>query len=194
MVHRIFTVLLLSAVLFSCEQKEEKQTEITREEVDMAARTLEQKQASGDTLVVPAEELLKILPEKVEGFVPDGEAELLDEKAAGSSWSVAARRYRKGNIQLRLTVADYNGAYGMYAGATSVFSEMDNEEERTKVISLKDGKVKGWESFRKQSHESSLMLAVSNRYLITLEADHQQDTSFLLSLVDKINLEKLPGY
>ena len=192
---KMFLVLCLTMSFISCDKKEKEENKlITSNGLESSEKKIEEKRIKGDTLALSHEILETALPSSVEGFNAVGKGEGTTTNEEFVSWSVIEKKYRKGNQNLSISLADYNGAYGLYAGATALFDNVetiDNAEEKVQGIMLKDGKLKGRESLKKESREAYLMAGIQDRFLITIWADNQTDTELVKQVFGSIDLDKL---
>lgn len=189
-----FTVCLMISFV-SCDKKEKEEGKsINSNELEVSERKIEEKRINGDTLAFSHEILETILPGSIEGFNAAGKGNGTTTNEEFISWSVIEKKYKKENQNLSITLADYNGAYGLYAGATALFDNaemVDNGEERVQLIMLKDGKLKGRESFKKESREAYLLVGIEDRFLVAIWADNQSDTELIKKVFESMDTDKL---
>jgi hypothetical protein len=192
--NRIF--ILLIPLVFSCESKP-KETLVNDENIEvleLAEKKIAERKAKGDTLAISDTELEKFLPQSIEAYVADGNTKGQTYNESGMSWSYCEKTYIKGNDKLTIKLADYNGAYGMFAGASAIYASgtsIDNEEEKSKNVIINNGKIKGWESYKKNTGESSLIAGIGDRFLLTIEADNQKNSDLVRSVAEAMDLEAL---
>ena len=189
-----FGFFVLLVFLMACEKKESSSSSTFKEgSFEKGEKIIEAKKDQGDTLAMAYENLIKFLPANVAGYIPKDNGTGKTDHSNGSSWSMAEKIYVNGNKKIKITLADYNGAYGLYAGATAIFSldKTENKEERSLAITLKNGKWKAWESYKKVSREAFLITGINDRFLLTLEAEDQIDTELIKSVAENLDLDKL---
>jgi len=158
---------------------------------DEAQKKIAERKSKGDTLALPYEELMKYLPESIDGYTK-GEPDGASVNVPGSSYSTADCEYTndKGE-RVKVTIVDYNQAYGMYAGLTAMWAfSIDTPEEKSQGVKL-DNKVAGWEQFQKKSGDATLTLGVGYRFWVQVEASGQKDTEGVKKIAKMIDLDKL---
>jgi hypothetical protein len=152
------------------------------------------RRAKGDTLALPYAELQQLLPESVEGYVRDGEPEGQSMNMVGASYSTASQTYKKGEETLKLTIVDYNNAYGLYGMATAFLAagySSENADEKIGGVDLGVAEAKGWEVLRKKEKKATLSVGVGERFFITVEAENQADSDQLKAVVKQLDLARL---
>jgi hypothetical protein len=184
-------IFFLFVILISCNK--EKESSLKEGSFEKSKKIIEDKKNQGDTLAMTYEKLLKFLPAEINGYFEKdkGTGKTINEN--GISWSIAEKKYFDGDQNFKISLADYNGAYGLYAGATAIFSlgNIENAEESSHAVILKNGKFKGWESYKKESKEAYLITGISDRFLLTLEAENQISTEFIKNIIEKMDFDKL---
>ena len=186
-------VSLLAITLSSCSSSEKEPEEKSNGLADKAETSMEERRSRGDTLALSPDVLYKALPETVLGFSKKGDAEKIEDKTTGSNWSSVSQNYSNGNFNLTVKISDYNGAYGLYAGATALFNSTTGTGSEEGISRpFREGKIKGWETYTKENKEASLMLARHDRFIISLEADGQEDLEFVKNFAKEIDLSLIP--
>lgn len=185
-------ILFYFILLFACSGPE-KEAEVKEDFVaDNAEASMEERRIKGDTLALSPDLLSKALPDEVDGYVKSGEIQKAEDKSIGSNWSLVSQSYRKGNSMVNIILSDYNGAYGLFAGATAMFStgtEVRNDEEISRPF--QEGNIKGWETFNRESKQASLILARKDRFIITIEGEEQADLETVKKFARQIDLNKI---
>ncbi len=156
-----------------------------------AEKKIAERKAKGDTLAMPYEDLMKYLPEDIDGY-KKGEPDGASINMPGSSYSTANADYTndKGE-RVKVTIVDYNQAYAMYSGLTAMWAfSVDTPEEKSQGVKI-DDKVAGWEQFKKKSGDAVITLGVGYRFWVQVEADNQKDTEWVKSVAKSIDLDKL---
>ncbi len=152
----------------------------------------EQMEERKDAKAMHYEELMKYLPESIDGYEkgePKGES--IDMN--GMSYSSAHVEFTKDGDQLKVALIDYNAALSMYSMATAMWAtgfKIDTSEEMAQSVGL-DENIHGWESIKKKRKDASLLLGVNDRFLITIEADSQEDLGFLKEVAQSMKLKDL---
>lgn len=158
---------------------------------DDAEKKIAERKAKGDTLAMPYEELMKYLPGSIDGYTK-GEPDGASVNIPGSSYSTASAEYTKENgDRVKVTIVDYNQAYGIYTGLTAMWAfSIDTPEEKSQGVKLDDN-IGGWEQFRKKSGDATITLGVGYRFWVNVEANSQKDTEWVKSIAKSIDLKKL---
>lgn len=138
------------------------------------------------------EELIKYLPASIDGYgmkEPDGQT----METNGMKFSSADVRFTSENGDIDIAILDYNAAMAMYSMATAMWSsgfKIDTKDELAQSVKISD-KTTGWETIEKKDNDVSLVLGVSNRFLVTIEAENQENTDFVKELFNNSELKKL---
>ncbi|WP_310394979.1 hypothetical protein [Hymenobacter sp.] len=193
-------------VLASCEQAQEAKnaysavvtTAKAAEEIGKNMEAAQSRQVTrrkqGDTLALNYKELQKYLPASPAGFAAEGTPEGQSTNMAGMHMATSSQEYKKGDQSLEVTLVDYNGAGALFMGATAMMSsgmEIEDDNQLMRGIKTKQAGVKGMETFDKKDHKATVMLAVGDRFLLTVEATGQNDTELVKSVATGMNLEAL---
>lgn len=191
--NKLLLLIPLMLLFFSCSKDEKKSSPLIEGNFEKNEKTIEEKKAKGDTLAMPFQSLEKFIPSSINGYAAEGNVSGETKNESGMSWSVIRKTYQKGNQRITISLADYNGAYGLYAGATAVFSlgKVENEEEKSQPVDFKNGQLNGWESYKKLSKEAFLIVAINERFLLTIEAEGQGNTDLIRLLVENSDLDAL---
>lgn len=202
---KIFTLLSI-ITLIACggnDVKEEENIDVEKnplgalmkmsENMEKQAKKMEdQMENRKDAKAMHYEELMKFLPESVDGYEkeePKGESVDMN----GMSFSSANVRFKKGNDDIDVTILDYNAAMSMYTMATAMWAtgfKVDTSDELAQSVSINDN-IHGWETYKKKSKDASLVLGVNDRFLITIEGDNQEDMGLLKDIAKSMDLKNL---
>ena len=160
-----------------------------------SAKKMEEKSKNKENAkAIHYEELLKYLPETIEGYHINGEPKGASIDMQGTSYSSAEIEFKNENDdRIDITLLDYNAAYNMYSMATAMWSsgiKIDTSEEFGQSISLGDN-VNGWESLKKKSNRATIILGLGDRFLLTIEGDNQEDTALLKNIAKNMNIDAL---
>ncbi len=152
------------------------------------------RKAKGDTLAMPYADLEKYLPASLDGYKVDEQPTGTSMNMTGMSYSSAEVSFKndKGN-NVKVTLIDYNAAYGMYSGMTAMWASglsVDSPEEKADGIKF-DGDVAGWEDYHKKTKEADVTLGIGYRFYLTVHAENQDNTDFAKSVAKSIDLSKL---
>jgi hypothetical protein len=158
-------------------------------------KRFEQRRAKGDTLAMHFNELMKYLPQNVDGYKAE-EPSGSTTNSMGFSLSQVERRFNKeGNDSyIHITIMDYNAGYAFYAGLT-YWAAMDIQQETTEGFqkTFKPGidYSVGFEEYTKSSKTAKVTYSLGYRFLLTMEANNQSNTDMLKSIAQKMDLKKL---
>ena len=214
---KLLTHLLLSVMVifvFSCGGEKSDTADDIKTAVDMvknmpdmaekvdniqtrAKKRWEERKELGDTVAMNYKELQKFLPKEVPGFTaekPTGES----LNMPGMSYSQAEQHFVKEEngkrTVVRVTIVDYNSAASMFSTAAAVFAnnisfEDDNGYSRSIDVGVKD--CYGHEEYSNKRRHASIMIAAGYRFIVSIEADNQDNADYLKDFVKYIDLEKL---
>lgn len=150
---------------------------------------------SGDTLALDYETLKDYLPKDIFGYAREGDMVGSYYGMSGSSYSNAEQNYKKNDGHLRITLDDYNGSEAQLAQYTANWIpglKISNSNEKAGAILFE--KMKGWEVYHIKARRAELMLAISDRILLTIIADQQKDMALVKAIAKKMDLETLAKY
>ncbi|UII34389.1 hypothetical protein LVD17_11270 [Fulvivirga ulvae] len=138
-------------------------------------------------------ELQKHLPESLAGFTAEGDPDGNMFEMNEMSYSSAMREYSKGDSFLTITIMDYRGAASIYQGTTMAWTgNMAYEDEEQKAHSVTINGMNGWFSYNKADKESTLILGINGRYLITINITDNEDEDLAEEISRALNLKSLP--
>jgi hypothetical protein len=160
----------------------------------LAAKKREERIKRGDTLALNYKELQSFLPADIAGYSTSDDPTGSTMSMPGMSYSVSEQRYSHDDDYVKVNIMDYNGAYGLYAGAIAVYGSgfsMEDENEKMQGIELGITDVKGWEVIRKKEKKATVLLGIGERFFVTVEANNQENTDLVKSVVRQMALEKL---
>lgn len=140
------------------------------------------------------EELLKYLPESIDGYQINGEPKGASMDAQGMSYSSAEIEFKnKEGNRIDIALLDYNAAFNMYTMATAMWSsgfKIDTSEEFAQSISFGEN-INGWESFKKKSNHANIAIGIGDRFLLTIDGDNQEGTDNLKEIAKSMDLDAL---
>ncbi|GAA0892438.1 hypothetical protein GCM10009122_21170 [Fulvivirga kasyanovii] len=138
-------------------------------------------------------ELQKHLPESLAGFTAEGDPDGNMFEMNDMSYSSAMREYSKGDSYLTVTIMDYKGAASMYQGSTMAWNNsMSYEDEEQKAHSVSINGMNGWFSYDKSNKETTLLLGINGRYLVTINITENEDEDLAENIAKTLNLNGLP--
>ena len=200
----LITVLFFSVV--SCRSKNDKpgpleslgklkdyaQT-VVDESKKSEARS-DERRKKGDTLSIPYKDLEAYLPQ-ISGYSSDSGPKGSQTSTPGmGSWSQAEQDYHNGDKRVNVSIMDYNSAHEAFIGLTSLFGlgiayEDDDKKQGSVDMGTKD--VKGYETIYKKDKKAELALVISDRFVINLKAEGENDESFLKNIAKSMRLGEL---
>lgn len=140
------------------------------------------------------EDLLKYLPESIDGYKVNGEPKGASMDMQGMSYSSAEIEFKNENgDRINITLLDYNAAYNMYTMATAMWAsgfKIDTSEEFAQSISFGEG-ISGWESYKKNSNRANIALGIGDRFLLTIDGNNQEGTDQLKEIAQSMDLTAL---
>ena len=139
------------------------------------------------------EELIKFLPTEIDGYTaeePDGGT----VEMHGTSYSNADITFKnEAGERIKVSLLDYNAALSMYSMATAMWTsglKIDTKEELAQSYTIND-EISGWETFKKKTGQASVVIGISNRFMLTIEADNQKNCDNVKSIAKSMDLDKL---
>lgn len=206
----LWMLLCLTMLWTACQQVDQAQkavelaknseeiAETLQEELEKGEAKLEERRAKGDTSALHYTELAKFLPERIPGYLVDGEPEGQNVNMNGLSYSQVEQDYRASDgSELTITLVDYYMAQAMYQAATTMFNmglEIDTNDEMLKGFDAGVEGVKGIEKLEKKDREASVLVAVSNRFFINIEAENQNNTELVKQVCKSMGLAGMTKY
>ncbi len=199
---------LLSLFIFSCGNEKPKEQEnidveknplgalvkMGKNMAENAEKMEEKMKDKKNAKAIHYEELIKYLPESINGYEIEGEPKGASMDMQGMSYSSAEVKFKnEKNNRINITLLDYNAAYNMYSMATAMWAsgfKIDTSEEFAQSISFGDN-INGWESYQKKSNDASVALGIGDRFLLTIEGDNQEGTDQLKQVAESMDLESL---
>lgn len=131
----------------------------------------------GQTLL-KGRELIKLVPQKIQGYTMQEEGRVSDMKVGTLKYSLCEKKFTRGKQIIKFLLFDYTEAPIMYSQAmkrsTPEFLQTDSLILRPLIF--ENGK--GWESYSLKSSSSQIFMGISNRF-------------FLMISGENVNLDKL---
>lgn len=160
---------------------------------EQAEKMEKNKEERKDVKVMHYEELMKYLPTEIEGYTA-GEPDGGTVEMQGNSYSNASIDFKNENGErIKISILDYNAAMSMYGMATAMWSsglKVDTKDELAQSFTINDN-VSGWEIFKKKSKKASLALGISNRFVLSVEADNQENCDYIKTIAKNMDIDKL---
>lgn len=207
---KLALIFTLPLFLIACGGEEPKEEELDNIDVEknplgalmkmgknMAenAEKMEEKMKNKENAkAIHYEELLKYLPQSIDGYQINGDPKGSSMDMQGMSYSSAEVVFiNDDNNRIKIALLDYNAAYNMYTMATTMWAsgfKIDTTEELAQSISFGDN-IKGWESFKKKSKQASVSLGIGDRFLLTIDGDNQEGTDALKEIAKSMDIDGL---
>lgn len=163
--------------------------------LDDAQTRQAQRVKNGDTLALPYKELQKFLPETVAGFATADAPAGQTMQMPGMHYSQASRAYHQGDKQdLTVTIVDYNGAGALFSAASGLMAlgmEMEDDDQRMNSADLGQKGLKALETYGKKDRKATIVVAVNDRFIATVEATDQPDTEAVKAVAKSMNYDEL---
>jgi hypothetical protein len=196
--HKKYLLLTLCGLMFtaSCGDKAEVKTESPATETQTTSNgqsvtssaSVETNNSTTATALAPA--ALKGFMPSIPGFKLDGGPDTLQARASGTDYSVVTQKYVKGDKQIKIVIADYNGVPSLTAGYNILMSTTsETETEVTKGDTL-SGRP-GWVSYRKDNSRSQIGIAVNDRIWLIAEGENGVTIDALRAVVKSIDLSAI---
>jgi hypothetical protein len=148
--------------------------------------------SSGQQRELKSKEMRSLLPDKIKGF--HSEEGFINKrlKIGTISYTLCEKKFSKGKQSIKLLLFDFVNADIMYKQA--MYSLHDGEAIETDSIVMRaillDNST-GWESYRKSSQQSQVVLGVCNRFFLSMTGD-KVDLALLKSVLDLVPIAKYP--
>jgi len=195
----IFFTLLVFVASCSCDRYDEAKNAINavknlaenaeniQESMDEANKRMEDRKKRGDTIAIHYEVLAEYLPESFAGYKKDGDIDggTTSTPGLGSFSNVGQRYLNPDGDEVEIDIVDYNTAYAMYSTIMAAYAsgfEIDNTDETIKGFEYSD-EIKGWSVLRKKDHVAEAYVGVSDRFHISVQADNQESTDFVIDII-----------
>ena len=112
----------------------------------------------------------------------------------GTSYSNADITFKnEAGERIKISLLDYNAALSMYSMATAMWNsglKIDTKDELAQSYTVND-EISGWETFKKKTGKASVVVGISNRFMLTIEADNQENCDNVKSIAKSMDLNKL---
>lgn len=191
--------IALALFIISCGEKKDidtKETPTVEQEQkgesmsnsESANSKLESRRAKGDTVAIDWKKYPNIMPE-ISGFTKSS-PDISSINAMGMNYSSFIQNYSKGENNISITIIDYNTAVEMFssaAGWKNFKMQTDNEESFSSVQEY-SGAKDTWifEEYLKNEKDANVVLAVNDRYFISINANNQTSTEYAKGIAGKL--------
>jgi hypothetical protein len=149
--------------------------------------------AQTDEKILAPEKIIKLIPDKVKGYYPEGEAQSKAIKLGTLHYSMAEKNFSGSHKRsIKILLFDYKEAPIMYNQATRKFSTFIPIESDSLIMrSVLMSDCKGWESYNVNRKNSQILLGVCNRFFLTVEGTNV-DLESLKKVVENFKFEAFP--
>lgn len=122
-------------------------------------------------ILLPAE-MMKLVPEKIEGFSRTDQNKGRMIKIGTLSYSIVERNFSKQKCKVVILLFDYNNAPIMYSQATKKWKDQPNVESDTLIDrSIEVSGSAGREIFYKFNQSAQLMLGINDRFYLIVRGE-----------------------
>lgn len=200
-------LIALSIILFACGGKDKSQDDnidMEKNPLGAAMKMAKNMQEQAEKMekdmenrkvakAMHYEELIKFLPTEIDGYTakePDGGT----VEMQGISYSNADITFKnEAGERIKVSLLDYNAALSMYIMATAMWTsglKIDTKDELAQSYNISDD-ISGWETFKKKSGKASIVIGISNRFMLSIDADNQKNCDNVKSIAKSMDLDKL---
>ena len=198
---KIIFIIFISIFAFACSDKKkeeapdvlhvneliEKANKIN-EDFKTSESKFEARKAAGDTIAMDWEKLNQLIPD-LDGYErtePKGMLLTMDN----SSYSNTRVTFKKGYIEVDVSLYDYNMAITMFSAVTTWRNVGFNHEDENgyqKVTELKDV-PDSWifEEWNKKNMRGTVTVSLNDRYFLQVGANDQKNSEFVKSIAMEV--------
>ena len=145
------------------------------------------------TKTLLAEDVLKLIPDKIEGFSQKEDSKSKVIKLGDIQYSIAEKHFKSKKQQtIKILLFDYKEAPIMYTQATKKFTSFTIIESDSLILrpsNVKD--CSGWESYNVYRKNSQILLGVCDRFFLSVEGTNV-DLESLKRAVQTFKFETFP--
>ncbi|MBW6484388.1 MAG: hypothetical protein K0B10_15200 [Vicingaceae bacterium] len=202
-----FIIITLSTILVACGGEEKSQDDNIdveknplgammkmaknmQEQAENMEKNMEERK---DANAMHYEELIKFLPTEIDGYIA-GEPDGGTVEMQGTSYSNADITFKNEvGERIKVSLLDYNAALSMYSMATAMWTsglKIDTKDELAQSYTMSE-KISGWETYKKKTGKASIVIGISNRFMLTIEADKQENCDNVKNIAKNMDLDKL---
>jgi hypothetical protein len=148
--------------------------------------------ASAQLDEIKASEILKLLPDNIDGFKPSEEFKSEQLKIGTLTYTLCEKKFSAGKRSIQFLLFDFLHANIMYKQSMSKWNGTKPAETETEILRAIDMEYcTGWESYQKHTERSEISLGIRDRYLLEITGSHV-DLATLQSILSQVALEKFP--
>ncbi len=175
-------------------------SEKMEETANKTEERLKQRRAKGDTLAMHFSELLKYLPQTIDGFKAE-EPEGSTTNSMGFSFTQVSNHFTKatseGEQSIKVELIDYNAGYSYLSGLAywanlNISTENTDGFERTVKTDIPD--VYAYEKYSKSAKNASITYVIGYRFLLSINGDGVSGIEPLKDVANKMDLKKLAAF
>lgn len=127
--------------------------------------------ARGQEVLAP-EKILKLTPEKIKGYIVDGEGRSTLIKMGTIRYSLVERRFAKGKEKVKILLFDYKEAPIMYKQAMRRWDKESVVTDSLVLRSIELQNCTGWESYNRYAYTSQIFLGICDRFFLMISAEN----------------------
>lgn len=161
-------------------------------------KRLQERRAKGDTLSLKFTELMKYLPESIDGYTlgkPEGQT----TNTMGFSFSNAKHTFTKENADgstdlVTMELFDYNQGHEFFAGLTmwtTMGMSFENTDGWQKTFDTGIADVFALEDYKYDGKRTSLTYAIGYRFYLSINVENVEGTDFAKNLAKKVDMKSL---
>lgn len=127
---------------------------------------------------------------------PSGENSFRGNKSRNLYYAYARQIYKKGSDSLVVEIIDYNNDPATYKGLLNMYgfaTPVNNDQLATKKVDMGVEHVQALEMDYKQEQRAQLILAVGDRFLITIVQEGSKNPALLNKVAKSIKLDEMIG-
>jgi hypothetical protein len=145
------------------------------------------------TKELKSSEIQKLLPQKIKGYHPNGEANSRQMKVGNITYTLCEKNFMNRKKSIKLLLFDFKNAEIMYQQAMNTWTDLEPIESDSVIMrAMSIANCTGWESFRKKSGKSQISLGIFNRFFLSMVGDNV-DLESLKAVLNQVPLEKFPN-
>jgi hypothetical protein len=173
--------------IFDIKDVVEKGEEISKN-LENAEAKLEDRIKSGDTIAVDWQRLNAAIPD-ILGYTrsePQGSRMTFDNQ----SYSTATANFKNGNVEIEVTLFDYNCATSLLAAVSTwrtlglSVESSDGLQKVTKFDGIRDSWM--FEEYNKPSKRATLTISMNDRYWLQVAANEQENTNLVKTIASNV--------
>lgn len=138
--------------------------------------------------VLPAEDLLELIPKQIENFRSFGDPRARMIKIGTLSYSMAERSFARGKQKIKILLFDYNNALIMYSQAMRNMKQAE-QSSMVQLASLSDASNYHYsESIEPEKNICQLFLGINDRFFLSISCENA-DSQAMYSLLNQFDFK-----